>query len=101
MMVSTCDIIPTLASNAIFQSYFWRGIPGVVEVATGYSHRFGAPSSWDITSCSKAEVGYGQHLVKLCVTSSLVNTVLSGRPSRGDGIQRDDENQWIGFVGKI
>ena len=26
--------------------------------------------------CMKAEVGYGEHLVKLCVTSSLFNTVL-------------------------
>ena len=27
-----------------------------------------------------AEVGYGEHLVKLCVTTSLFNTVLWGAP---------------------
>ena len=39
-------------------------------------------SSVLLSLVSQAEVGYGEHLVKLCVTSSLVNTVLLDAQTR-------------------
>eukprot|EP00913_Durusdinium_trenchii_P013615 g12785.t1 len=67
--------MPSIASrNAVVVTIFSPG-PSVLMHILVSSSEFQF-SSVLLSLVSQAEVGYGEHLVKLCVTSSLVNTVL-------------------------